>query len=194
MVTELAHTTQWLLKCAQWTHGSIQDFGVFSHSYKFLIQKIPVLDQNLGHNIFWRNLTQNIPGGYVRRAQLWIHQWGCSSRSVLDALGGGFSVIVKLLSLNRLESRPSGIALPVYSLTNILELALAIDSVRLKKHLGDDPGPRFLTVTSLTITISPETPRLSSSGGSLLFGVVAPPCSPASPYEARRGFLTTKLF
>jgi hypothetical protein len=50
----------------------------------------------------------------------------------------------------------------VYSLTNILELTSVVDSVRLKKRLGDDPGPKVLTVISLTITISPGIPRLEA--------------------------------
>ena len=36
----------------------------------FSYQKVRISDQSLGHNIFWRNLTQNRPGGYVRKAEL----------------------------------------------------------------------------------------------------------------------------
>jgi hypothetical protein len=34
----------------------------------FTHKKVLFLDQNLRHNIFWRNSTQNRPGGYVRKA------------------------------------------------------------------------------------------------------------------------------
>lgn len=59
-------------------NGPQNELGGLQASYDSLVQvaflalftykKVPFLNQNLRHNIFWRNLIQNAPGGYVRKA------------------------------------------------------------------------------------------------------------------------------